>query len=161
LWDPFNQNVLKGDYPIFGQHTFFNLTASLQSVFEPRSVPVATTPFESTVNPFQQEFFGNPNQFFTTNFFRLQFDLFHGNAAFKPVDWQLRIAPVFNVNYLKVQELGIVGPDVRDGTDRLRNIVALEEFWFEGKLADLSPNYDFISVRAGNQPLNSDFRGFI
>ena len=26
---------------------------------------------------------------------------------------------------------------------------------------DLSENYDFVSVRAGNQPFNSDFRGFI
>lgn len=161
LFDPFNLNVLKGDYPIYGQHTFFNLTASLQSQIEPRSVPVATTPFESTVNPFQEEFFGNPNQFFTTNFFRLQFDLFHGNAAFKPVDWQIRIAPVFNVNYVKVQELGIVAPDVREGTERLRNQVALEEYWAEAKLADLSSNFDFVSARAGSQPFNSDFRGFI
>ncbi|MFP6763946.1 MAG: hypothetical protein VB858_10015, partial [Planctomycetaceae bacterium] len=27
-WDPYNQNVLKGDFPIIGQHTFFNLTAT-------------------------------------------------------------------------------------------------------------------------------------
>src|SRR5258708_5402204 len=27
-WDPYNQNVLKGDYPIIGQHTFFELTAA-------------------------------------------------------------------------------------------------------------------------------------
>ena len=27
-WDPYNQNVLKGDYPITGQHTFLNVTAS-------------------------------------------------------------------------------------------------------------------------------------
>ena len=28
----------------------------------------------------------------------LSFDLFHGDAAFKPVDWRLKITPVFNVN---------------------------------------------------------------
>ena len=27
-WDPYNQNVLKGDYPIIGQHTFLNLTGA-------------------------------------------------------------------------------------------------------------------------------------
>ena len=26
-WDPYDQNLLKGDYPIWGQHTFLDLTA--------------------------------------------------------------------------------------------------------------------------------------
>ncbi|NQV23649.1 MAG: hypothetical protein HQ518_04700, partial [Rhodopirellula sp.] len=30
-WDPYNQNVLKGDYPIIGQHTFLNVTATSQT----------------------------------------------------------------------------------------------------------------------------------
>ena len=160
-WDPYNQNVLKGDYPIRGQHTFLNVTGSVTSVFEPRSVPVATTPSESTADPFSPEFFGDPRQFFTTNYFRLQADLIHGNAAFKPADWQLRIAPVFNMNYLRTQELGIVNPDVRKGQDRFANYVAVEEWWAEMKLADLSPDYDFVSIRGGSQPFTSDFRGFI
>ena len=33
-WDPYNQNVLKGDYPLVGQHTFFNLTAATQLLQE-------------------------------------------------------------------------------------------------------------------------------
>ena len=32
-WDPFNQNVLKGDYPIIGQHTFLNITATSGCLF--------------------------------------------------------------------------------------------------------------------------------
>jgi hypothetical protein len=39
--------------------------------------------------------------------------------------------------------------------------VALEELFAEVKLADLSPAYDFLSLRAGVQPFTSDFRGFI
>ena len=31
----------------------------------------------------------------------------------------------------------------------------------EYKLADLGPDYDFVSVRAGTQPFNADFRGFL
>ena len=67
-WDPFNQNVLKGDYPIVGQHTFFNITATNLLIFEPRSVPTPTTPFESTKDPDSPNFFGNPNQLFVSNF---------------------------------------------------------------------------------------------
>lgn len=160
-WNPYNLNVLKGDYPIIGQHTFLNLTASQLSVFEARAIPTATTPFESTDDPGDRDFFGNPNQFFTTNFTRLQFDLFHGNAAFKPVDWQIRLAPIFNVNYLQASELAVVNPDVRAGKTRLRDEFTLEEYFVEAKLADLSPDYDFVSARLGSQFFVSDFRGFI
>jgi hypothetical protein len=37
----------------------------------------------------------------------------------------------------------------------------LQEWFGEVKIADLSPNYDFLSVRAGSQFFLSDFRGFI
>src|SRR5262249_34398324 len=37
----------------------------------------------------------------------------------------------------------------------------LQEWFVEKKLADLSPNFDFVSVRLGSQPFVSDFRGFI
>jgi hypothetical protein len=160
-FDPYNQNVFKGDYPILGQHTFLNLTATSQMIVEQRQVPTPTTPFESTGGPFQEEFFGNPNQFFYTHNFKLSFDLFHGDAAFKPADWRVKLTPIFNVNYLDVEELAIVNPDVRKGTTRARSFFALEEWFVEAKLADLSPDYDFVSVRAGSQPFVSDFRGFL
>jgi hypothetical protein len=160
-WDPFNLNVLKGDYPIIGQHTFLNITGSAITFHEFRQLPTDTTPFESTVDPFQEEFFGNPNQYFNTTLFRLKFDLFHGNAAFKPVDWRVVLEPVFNMNYLHVNELGVVSPDVRQGTTRYRDFMALEQYFVEAKLADLSPDYDFLSARVGSQLFNSDFRGFI
>jgi hypothetical protein len=160
-WDPYNQNVLKGDFPIIGQHTFFNITATEQMLNEYRQVPTGTTPFESTVNPGQNEFFGRPDQYFFQNNLKLQMSLTHGDTAFKPFDWQVRVTPVFNMNYLSVKELGVVSPDVRAGTTRFRTDVALEEWFVEAKLADLSPDYDFLSVRAGSQPFVSDFRGFI
>jgi hypothetical protein len=160
-WDPYNQNVLKGDYPIIGQHTFFNFTATVSSLVEPRQLPTATTPFESTVRPFETDFFGRPNQLLTQNYLLLGFDLFHGDAAFKPMDWRIKVTPAFNVNTLGVQELGVVSPDVTKGTERNRGWATLEEYFGEVKLADLSPEYDFVSMRVGSQPFTSDFRGFI
>ncbi|MBW3597881.1 MAG: hypothetical protein KY475_11480, partial [Planctomycetes bacterium] len=87
--------------------------------------------------------------------------LFHGDAAFMQPDWRTRVTPIFNYNYLDVEELAVVNPDVREGTTRFRTDFALEEWWVEAKLADLSPHYDTASVRAGSQPFISDFRGFI
>ncbi|MFO0852139.1 MAG: hypothetical protein U0871_26780 [Gemmataceae bacterium] len=160
-FDPYAQNVLKGDYPIIGQHTFLNLTVSALSLFEARQLPTATTPFESTRRPFREEFFGSPNQLFSNNFVTVSADLFHGDAAFKPVDWRVKATGVFNHNYLAVQELAVVSPNVLDGLNRARTWFALQEFFGEVKLFDLSSEYDFVSVRAGSQPFTSDFRGFI
>ncbi len=160
-FDPYNQNVLKGDYPILGQHTFLNVTGLNASLFEGRKLPTATTPFESTARPFTQDFFGRPNQFFYSNLTTVSLDLFHGDAAFKPVDWRVKLTPAFNVNSLSAEELAVVSPDVRRGLIRGRSWATLQEWFLEYKLADLSAEYDFVSVRAGSQPFTSDFRGFI
>jgi hypothetical protein len=162
-WDPYNQNVLKGDYPIIGQHTFMNITATSQTLFDYRQTPIGTTPFESTSSAPQEEFFGDPNQFAINQNFFLRMDLFHGSTtAFKPLDWQIRLVPAFNFNELNVKELAVVNPDVREGRRRFRDhAILLQEYFGEVKLADLSPDYDFVSARAGNQLFNSDFRGFI
>jgi hypothetical protein len=161
MLDPYHQNALKGDYPIIGQHTFLDVTAVSTSDFEGRQVPTPAHSFESTTNPNQNDFFGNPNQFFNTDFLSLSLDLFHGDAAFKPVDWRVKVTPVFDMNYLDVQELGIVSPNVENGTTRFRTWTTLEEWFAEAKIADTSPAYDFVSMRVGSQPFLSDFRGFI
>jgi hypothetical protein len=161
VYDPFNQNVLKGDYPIYGQHTFFTFTGLTSTLFEGRSLPTATTPFESTARPNTLDFFGRPGQFVYSQLVSLSFDLKHGDASFKPDDWRVKLNPVLNINSLSVQELAVINPDVRKGTIRNRSFLALQEAFVEYKLADLSPQYDFLSIRAGNQQFNSDFRGFI
>ncbi len=46
-------------------------------------------------------------------------------------------------------------------TVRTRDFFALQQAFGELHLHDLSDNYDFIAVRGGLQPFNSDFRGFI
>lgn len=161
IFDPYNQNVLKGDYPIIGQDIFLNITGSYIMLNEGRNIPTATTPFESTARPFITDFFGRSGQYVHNDLVLMSFDLFHGDASFKPVDWRLKLTPAFNLNILSAQELAVVSPDVRDGTIRQRTFTTLQEWFFEYKVADLSPEYDFLSVRAGSQPFVSDFRGFI
>jgi len=62
---------------------------------------------------------------------------------------------------LDVRELGIVSPNVRAGTNRFDTHLGLQEGFVEVKLHDLSDAYDFISLRAGIQQFNADFRGFL
>ena len=160
-WDPYHQNVLKGDYPILGQHNFLILTATENLLLEGRQVPTPTTPFESTDEPASEEFFGDPDQYFMNNNLVLSAEWNHGDAGFKPADWRIKFTNVFNLNHLVADELGVVSPDVRKGTGRFRERYALEEWIFESKLADLGPDYDFMSARVGSQFFASDFRGFI
>lgn len=158
-WDPFDQNKLKGDVPVFGQRTFFILTGLSDTFFDLRRLPVPSD--VSTARPGSSEFFGRGGQGFLDQVFLFSFDLFHGDTSFRPVDWRIRVTPAVSLNYLDVRELGIVNIDVRGGTTRLDSHFGLQEAFAEVKLHDLSPNYDFISIRAGIQGFNSDFRGFI
>lgn len=160
-WDPYNQNVLKGDYPIAGQDVFMRLGFRTMNLTEYRQTPIPTTPTEATQNPGEFEFFGNPNQFLFAQYNSASIDLFKGDSVFRPFDWRFKVNVIFNQNYLKVYELGVVSPDVTDGTNRHRTFWSLEEWFYESKIADTSPNYDFVSVRAGSQFFSSDFRGFI
>ncbi len=159
FWDPFDTNKLKGDKPIFGQQTFFNFTAISDTFFDGRRLPTPTG--VSTALPGTTGFFGKGNQAFVDQVFLFSFDLFHGDTSFRPVDWRIRITPAISLNYLDVQELGIVNVNVNKGTARLDSHIGLQEAFAEVKLHDLSPNFDFISVRAGIQGFNSDFRGFL
>ncbi|MBI3848714.1 MAG: hypothetical protein HY298_00275 [Verrucomicrobia bacterium] len=159
LWHPYKQSLLKGDTPIIGQDIFLNLTAGTQTEFEARRVPTASG--VSASNPGAAEFFGQSEQFSVQNNFSFAVELFEGETVFKPVHWALRLEPVFNVNYIDTRENNVINPNPVRGTDRTDDFIALQQAFFELHLGDLSDNYDFIAARFGNQPFNSDFRGFI
>ncbi len=154
-----HQNVLKGDYPIFGQRTFFVFTGVIDTVFESQDLP--TPQGASRVVPGNGEFFGRGQQLLLNENVIASFDLFHGSTAFRPKDWEFRLTPVFNVNYLNVWENGIVNVDVRRGTNRADHAFALQEAFVEVRLLKVDRRFDFMSARAGIQGFTSDFRGFV
>jgi len=157
--NPFRQNVLKGDYPVLGQNTFLVLTALSDTVLEARELPTPSA--ISNAEPMSATFFGSGRQLFVSSNLALSLELFKGNTAFKPPEYVIRVTPVFNATYLDVQETTNVSIDPREGVTREDGHVGLQEAFFEKHLADLSPNYDFLSVTVGIQPFVSDFRGFL
>ena len=158
-YDPFNRNRFKGDYPIFGQQWFLNFTGESITSAEVRRLNLPSGASGAGGNNFP--FFGRGEQSFSSQTFRFSFDLFHGDTSFRPVDWRIRFTPEFNLNFLQTRERGLVNVDVRKGVNRFDEYVGIQEAFVEAKLRDLSPNYDFVSVRAGIQQFNSDFRGFL
>ena len=158
-YDPFNRNRLKGDYPIFGQRWFFNFTGTSETAVDGRRLPLPSG--VDTERPDSGDFFGRGEQALLTQNLRFSFDLFRGDTSFRPVDFRVRFTPEINLNFLQTRERGIVNMDPREGINRFDTHIGLQEAFVEAKIRDLSPNYDFVSVRAGIQQFTSDFRGFL
>lgn len=159
-FNPYDQSVLKGDYPIFGNEYFMILSAVSTSQLELRRTPTASN--VSANNPNSEYFLGRPESLAFNQTLQFSFELFRGQTAFQPRQWAIKISPTFSVpNYLNARENGIVNIDVRRGTNRVDLHASLEEAIAEVKLFDTNDNYDAVSVRGGIQPFNADFRGFL
>lgn len=159
-YDPYNQSVLKGDYPIWGNDKFMILSAVSTTNVEFGRTPKPTD--VSSQNPGSSEFFGRPETLAMSQTFQVTFELFQGNTTFRPRDWALKISPTFSVpNYVNARENGVINIDPRRGSSRTDSAFSLEEAFFEKKLFDINKNFDFVSVRVGIQPFVSDFRGFV
>ena len=158
--DPYNKNILKGDYPVIGQDIFFVLTMVAETPLEFRRVP--TPSGVSAERAGSDEFFGQPDQTVVRA---------RGAGVLRAVQGRHRV---------RAAALGAapdagVQPELREhrraqrrrrarrrkGKNRRRGDIALQEAFGELKLADVGSNFDFISVRAGIQPFSSDFRGFL
>lgn len=161
VWDPYHQNTLKGDRPIFGtQDWFFNLAVISDTVVEPRRLP---TPVGAQVNrkSGSLDIFGKDEQFAVSQSLILTLSLIQGDTVFRPQDWEFRLTGVGNFNYVDAQVLGLLNADPEKGKDRYDDHFALQEAFIDRHLWNKSDRYDFDSLRVGIQPFISDFRGFL
>jgi len=159
-YNPYDRNVLKGDYPIIGNKYFMILSGVSTTGAEIRRTPSGNN--VSSHEPNSNYFFGRPESFSLNETVQLSFEFFKGETVFKPRTWAIKISPTFSIpNYLNARENGIVNVDVRRGTNRTDTHVSLEEAFAEVKLFDTNDNYDAAFIRAGIQSFNADFRGFL
>ncbi|MCB0322764.1 MAG: hypothetical protein KDD69_04290 [Bdellovibrionales bacterium] len=162
-YDPYNQNILKGDLRLFGDYGepwFLELTGISDSLYERRGVPTPVG-LQSTNDAEDTDVFGDFEQDFFNQNLIFEVALIKGNTTFKPQDLEFRIAPIVNFNHVNLAEVGGVRADPARGTHRDDAHVTLLEAFVDYHLADISDRYDFISSRWGIQRFQSDFRGFI
>src|SRR5262245_61628329 len=124
IFDPHHQNVLKGDYPIIGNDIFMDLNFASESFFNFRQLP--TLSGISANLPGSSEFFGGGRQQFANENFIFSFDMYKGDASFKPVDWRFKVTGVSNVNFLRARKNGIVSQGPRVGKSRMDGFNSVE-----------------------------------
>lgn len=159
LFNPYDRNVLKGDYPIIGDDIFFSGLVATDTLVNWRKLP--TPSGVSAEDPNSFDFFGDGEQRFISQSAILSAEMFQGNTAFRPVDWLVRITGVYNYNDITLRERNAANIDPTFEPERDDEFLALQELFYEQHLGDLSPRFDFAAVRAGRQLFVSDFRGFV
>ena len=160
-YDPYNQNVLKGDLPISkGSDWFLSFGAVSDTLLEARRLPTPVPPQAST-RPGSTDVFGQGKQSTFSETLIVSASLIKGDTTFRPPDLELRLTPAFNVNRSAAQENRVLFADPAKGDTRNDSHVALQEAFADVHLRNVSPRYDFDSIRVGIQPFTSDFRGFV
>ncbi len=174
--DPYNQNILKGDLPIgddpwfrekfpdlakrLSPDWFFNVGLVSDTLVEARRLPTPVGA-QTTGQAGQVDLFGRGRQSTVAQTVVVSLALIKGDTTFKPPDYEFRFVPAFNVNQSRVEEVRALRVDPRAGTRRTDNHVGVQEMFADVHLRNVSPRYDFDSVRIGIQPFISDFRGFV
>jgi len=161
LLDPYNgHNRLKGDRPMFGEDWYLAFIGISDTVFEPRSFPLPVGG-PVTARPGSLNTFGSPKTDIWAQTFALETVLYKGNTTFKPPDWEFRFTPAFNLNRVSADERGLLRAPADASKVRYDSAVGLQAAFVDRHLRNVSPNYDFDSIRVGIQPFTSDFRGFL
>lgn len=171
LFDPYHQNTLKGDRPIDRAKVpwlpikeddwFFVANLISDSVYEPRTFPIPVG-VQTTQDPDRNDVFGNDfSQVFSQTFIA-GFALLKGSTTFKPPSIEYRVTLAYNVNYVTVPERRVLFVEPSRGNERLDHFLGVQEAFVDYHLGQFdNDRFDFISVRAGIQPFQSDFRGFL
>jgi hypothetical protein len=161
LLDPYHgHNRLKGDRPMFGEDWYLAFIGISDTLFEPRSFPLPVGG-PVTERPNSLNTFGSPKTEIWAQTFALETVLYKGNTTFKPPDWEFRFTPAFNVTRVSADERGLLRAPADASKVRYDSAVGLQAAFIDRHLRNVSPNFDFDSIRVGIQPFTSDFRGFL
>ena len=158
-WDPYNQNTLKADRPLFDDW-FINLAIISDTVLELREIPIPVGP-QGGARPGSIDIFGKGDQRIFSQNLITSVSFIKGDTAFRPPDWEIRLTPVINYNNVRGKENRALLINPADGKIRKDEHIALQEAFVDYHIRNVSDRYDFDSIRVGIQPLILDFRGFL
>lgn len=162
-YDPYNQNVWKGDLPIFGHpghEWFLALTAISDTTVERLKIPVPvggpTTDRPSSLNTL-----GDGRITATVQNLITGASLIRGNTTYMPPEYEFRVVTAVPYTHVESEETGLLRLNPARGSERDDVHVGFLELFADIHLTNLSERYDFVSTRLGIQDFQSDFRGFV
>lgn len=158
-FDPYHQNVWKGDRPLHGDW-FLSLGAVSDTVVEPRFLPTPVGP-QGEAGAGQLDTIGDSNQWLLSQTVTASAVYYEGDTTFKPPEYEYRLTLAFNFNYAEAEQARVLQVDPRDGRTRRDGHVGVQDLFVDKHLRNVSERYDFDSLRFGIQPFNADFRGFL
>jgi hypothetical protein len=171
LLDPYNQNTYKGDrpinrkkvpwLPITGDDWFFVANLISDTVYEPRSFPIPVG-VQTTELPDRNDVFGDTFSQVFSQTFLAGFALLKGSTNYMPPTVEYRVTLAYNVNYVDVPERRVLFVEPSRPSERLDSFLGVQEAFIDYHFARFdNSRFDFISIRGGIQPFQSDFRGFL
>ncbi len=171
ILDPYNQNTYKGDrpinpdkvpwLPIKGDDWFFVANVISDTVYEPRTFPIPVG-VQTTADPDRLDVFGDDLSHVLSQTFIFGAALLKGSTAYKPPSIEYRVTFAYNVNYVDVPERRVLFVEPSKGSSRLDHFLGVQEAFVDYHFTQFdNERFDFISIRAGIQPFQADFRGFL
>jgi hypothetical protein len=159
-YDPYDQNIWKGDKPIDGKDRFLALNFISDTILQPRSVPTPVGP-QASSQPGQNDTLGRVRQNVFATTLIASADYYKGDTTFKPPEYEFKATLALNYNRVNVDEVRALQVDPRLGQTRDDGFVGVQELFYLKDLRTVDARYDFDEVRIGIQPFSSDFRGFL
>ncbi|MGB3710592.1 MAG: hypothetical protein WA985_02770 [Erythrobacter sp.] len=171
ILDPYNQNTYKGDrpinpdkvpwLPITGDDWFFIANLISDTVYEPRTFPIPVG-IQTTEDPDRLDVFGDDFSTVLSQTFIFGAALLKGSTAYKPPSIEYRLTFAYNVNYVDVPERRVLFVEPSRDSERLDHFLGVQEAFVDYHFTQFdNDRFDFISIRAGIQPFQADFRGFL
>jgi hypothetical protein len=158
-WDPYSQNTYKADKPLHDDW-FLDVSLTSDTIYEPRRFPVPVSP-QATTRSGELDLIGDGRQEVFAETLIAGLVYYKGDTVFRPPDYEYRLTVAGQYNRVETEQARLLRADPGEGTDRTDDHIGVQEAFVDVHLRDVSPRYDFDSVRFGIQPFNADFRGFL
>jgi hypothetical protein len=144
-----------------GNDWFFIVNAISDTVVEPRTFPIPVG-VQTTQRPGSLDVFGRDFSYVLSQTFIAGVALLKGSTAYAPPSVEYRLTLAYNVNHVDVPERRVLHVEPTFPTHRTDHFLGVQEAFVDYHLHHYDTSrYDFISIRAGIQPFQADFRGFL
>jgi hypothetical protein len=117
---------------------------------------------QTTERPDRNDVFGDTFSQVFSQTFLAGFALLKGSTTYMPPTVEYRVTLAYNVNYADVPERRVLFVEPSRPSERLDSFLGVQEAFIDYHFARFdNSRFDFISIRGGIQPFQSDFRGFL